>query len=329
MSKMPFKAANPSPRRSSLLDRLSTLSIQQRTALGSVLVALALVAMKLTTGILSHSLGLIAEAIHSATDLVAALLTFFAVGVAARPPDPEHPFGHGKAEHLSALGEGGVLVLASIAIAAEAIDRLLGGSAPVRATWYAIAVAGVAIALDATRWLSSRRVARRKLSAALHANALHFALDMVGSSAVLIGLLLVRSGDHNADAIAALLVAAIVLFSAGRLMRRNVQVLMDSAPTSRAQESAREAIEGVEGAVSLRRLRMREAGGRHFADVIITVPADTDVATGHAIASAIERAVEQALPGSDVVVHVEPDPDASSHARRDGEWKGDGEAQRG
>lgn len=295
--------------------KASQMSSQQRTALASVLVALTLVALKLTAGILSDSLGLVAEAIHSATDLVAALLTFFAVGVAARPPDPEHPFGHGKAEHLSALGEGGVLVLASVAIAAEAISRLSGGAAPVKATWYAFAVAGVAIALDATRWLSSRRVARRKLSAALHANAVHFALDIVGSSAVLIGLLLVSSGDHNADAIAALLVAALVLFSAGRLMRRNVQVLMDSAPAGRAQQSAREAIEGVQGAMSLRRLRMREAGGRHFADVIITVPADTDVATGHAIASAIERAVEQALPGSDVVVHVEPDLGAADGPR--------------
>lgn len=278
---------------------------QQRTALISVLVAVVLVALKLSVGILSHSLGLIAEAIHSATDLVAALLTFFAVGVAVRPADTEHPFGHGKAEHLSALGEGAVLVLASIGIAVEAVTRLTGGSHAAEATWYALAVAGIAIVLDATRWLSSKRVAKRKLSPALQANALHFALDMVGSAAVLVGLLLVRAGNESADSIAALLVAALVLFSAGRLMRRNVQVLMDSTPPA-AQRTAREAIEGVEGAVSLRRLRMRESGGRHFADVIVTVPAGTDVAFGHEVASAIERAVEQALPGSDVVVHVEP-----------------------
>lgn len=273
----------------------------------SVAVAFALVALKLSVGIVSHSLGLIAEAIHSGTDLVAALLTFFAVGVAVRPADLDHPFGHGKAEHLSALGEGAVLVLASIAIAVEAVIRLTGSTRPVDATWYAIAVPLVAIALDATRWLTSSRVARRKGSAALHANALHFALDMVGSGAVLIGLLLVRSGNQDADAVAALLVAALVLFSAGRLMRRNVQVLMDSAPSGGAQQTARAAIESVDGTLSLRRLRMREAGGRHFADVIITVPADTNVASGHEIASAIERAVEQALPGADVVVHVEPD----------------------
>lgn len=286
---------------------MPAMSIQQRTALLSVVIAATLAAIKLAVGLLSHSLGMIAEAIHSGTDLVAALLTFFAVGVAVRPPDREHPFGHGKAEHLSALGEGAVLVVASVGIAVEAVIRLTSGSHSVEAQWYALAVAGVAIVLDAGRWLSSSRVAKQELSAALEANALHFALDMVGSAAVLLGLLLVRSGSQQADAIAALLVAGLVLFSAGRVMRRNVQVLMDRVPVSGAQETAREAIEGVDDALSLRRLRMREAGGRHFADVVVAVPSGTDVEAGHAVASAIERAVEQALPGSDVVVHVEPE----------------------
>lgn len=176
------------------------------------------------------------------------------------------------------------------------------------AQWYVIAVAGFAIVLDGGRFLSSSRVAKREGSAALEANALHFALDMVGSAAVLIGLLLVRSGHPGADAIAALLVAGLVLFAAGRMMRRNVQVLMDRVPVSGAQETAREAIESVGAVVSLRRLRMREAGGRHFADVVVVaVPSQTDLEAAHSVASAIEQAVEQALPGSDVVVHVEPD----------------------
>jgi cation diffusion facilitator family transporter len=287
------------------------VSVQQRTALVSVAIAAALAGLKLLVGLLSHSLGMVAEAIHSGTDLVAALLTFFAVAVAVRPPDFDHPFGHGKAQHLSALGEGGVLVIASIGIAVDAALRLDEGRHPVRAGWYVIAVALLAIALDASRWASSSRVARRERSAALQANALHFALDILGSGAVLIGLLLVRSGNPQADAIAALLVAGLALFSAGRLMRRNVQVLMDSAPAPVAQQTARDAIESVQGAGSLRRLRMREAGGTLFADVIVTVPGGLDVQAAHSVASAIERAIEQALPGSDVVVHVEPDAEAS------------------
>jgi cation diffusion facilitator family transporter len=287
--------------------RLREMPSQQRTALASVLAAGGLVALKLVVGLLAHSLGLIAEAIHSATDLVAALLTFFAVGVAARPADAEHPFGHGKAEHLSALGESAVLVAASVLIAAESIARLASGASHVEASWYVLAVVAVVIAIDAGRALASRRVARREHSPALGANALHFALDMVGSTAVLVGLILVRAGYQGADSVAALLVAALVLIAAGRLMAGNVRVLMDSAPPDAAQATVRAAIESVQETVSLRRLRMREAGGRHFADVVIGVEPDAAVARGHAVASAIEDAIEHELPGADVVVHVEPD----------------------
>src|SRR6202041_3631079 len=120
--------------------RLREMPTRQRTALASVIAAAALVALKLAGGLAAPSLGLIAEAIHSATDLVAALLTFFAVGVAARPADAEHPFGHGKAEHLSALGESAVLVVASVLIAVESIARLASGTSHVEANWYVLAV---------------------------------------------------------------------------------------------------------------------------------------------------------------------------------------------
>jgi cation diffusion facilitator family transporter len=280
---------------------------QQRSALVSVAAAVALVSIKLVVGLASHSLGLVAEAVHSATDLVAALLTFFAVGVAVRPADSGHPYGHGKAEHLSALGEGAILVVASVLIAIESISRLGGPVHHVDAAWYVLVVVGVVIVIDAARSLTARRAGRRLHSPTLSANALHFALDLVGSLAVFVGLVLVRAGYTRADSIAALLVAVLVLFSAGRLMRRNVLVLMDSAPNEAAQDTAREAIEGIEQTVSLRRLRMREAGGRHFADVVVGVESDAGLAHGHAVASAIEQAIERELPGSDVVVHVEPD----------------------
>jgi divalent metal cation (Fe/Co/Zn/Cd) transporter len=170
-----------------------------------------------------------------------------------------------------------------------------------------LAIVLVVIAIDAARSITSRRAAGRYGSVALGANALHFTLDLVGSVAVGLGLILVRDGQPRADSVAALLVAALVLVSAGRLMRRNIQVLMDSAPADSAQSAARKAIEGVEATVSLQRLRMREAGGRHFADVIVGVEPDAALAHGHAVASAIEQAIERELPGSDVVVHVEPD----------------------
>src|ERR687884_155247 len=210
------------------------MSPQRRTARVSVAAAAALIALKLATGLATHSLGLISEAAHSGTDLVAALLTFFAVAV-------------------------------------------------------------------------SVRAARRYGSAALSSNALHFASDFMGSAAVLVGLLLVRAGHPRADAVAALFVAALVLVAAGRLMRRNVDVLMDRAPTE-AQEAARKAIAGLRPSVELRRLRMRQAPGRHFADVVIGVSPGAAVEQGHAAAAAGEDPGQQALPESDVVVHVEPLP---------------------
>jgi cation diffusion facilitator family transporter len=199
----------------------------QRIALVSVVAAAALVTIKLAVGLLSNSLGVLAEAIHSATDLAAALLTLFAVRVAVRPADRDHPYGHGKAEHLSALGESVILIAASLAIATESIIRLTGQGGIVDVHWYTFAVLVVVIVIDATRSIASHRGAHRHQSAALGANALHFTLDLIGSVAVLIGLALVRAGYPDADSIAALLVAGLAMFSAGRLMNDSVNALMD------------------------------------------------------------------------------------------------------
>ncbi|MDQ3992455.1 MAG: cation diffusion facilitator family transporter, partial [Actinomycetota bacterium] len=214
---------------------------QRRTALISIFAAAALVAIKLATGIATGSLGLVSEALHSGTDLVAALLTFFAVGVAVRPADTGHPYGHGKAEHLAALAEAAILVVASLVIAWEASARLLGASeAEVDAAWWALAVVVFVIAVDASRAAVSLQAGRRYGSPALLANALHFTSDLAGSSAVLVGLLLVRAGYPNADSLAALFVAVLVLLAAGRLVRSNVDVLMDRSPAD-AHEAAHRA----------------------------------------------------------------------------------------
>src|SRR3954452_23965223 len=202
------------------------MSPQRRTALVSVVAATGLLTLKLVAGLASHSLGLVSEALHSGTDLIAALLTFFAVGVAVRPADPSHQYGHGKAEHLAALAEGAILVVASAAIIWRAIDRLINGGTTVHATWYALLVVGVVICIDISRTTASWRAARAYSSPALASNAVHFGSDLGGSFAVLLGLLFVRAGLPDADSVAALFVAALVLTAAARLMRRNVDVLM-------------------------------------------------------------------------------------------------------
>ncbi len=278
-----------------MLRSFASMSPQRRTALISVLAACALIGLKLGTAIATHSLGLLSEAVHSGTDLVAALLTFVALGVAGRPADPGHAYGHAKAEHLAALGEAAILVAASLVIAWRALWRLTGlAHGQVDPRWYALVVLGVVLVVDASRALVSHRAARRLGSPALQANAVQ-----------LLGLAAARAGYHWADSAAAMFVAVLVLFAAAPLMRINIDVLMDRVP-AKAEEAALRAIAKLAPAVELRRLRMRQAAGRQFADVVIGVPPGAAVGQGHAAADAVEEAVHGALPGSDIVVHVEP-----------------------
>jgi cation diffusion facilitator family transporter len=285
---------------------LRAMSPQRRTALVSVIAACVLIALKVGTAIGTNSLGILSEAVHSGTDLVAALLTFFALGVAGRPADPGHAYGHAKAEHLAALGEAAILVAASLVIAWRALWRLTGlAHGQVDPHWYAFVVLVGVMAVDASRALISHRAARRLGSPALQANAFHFGSDFLGSAAVLLGLIAARAGYHWADSAAAMFVAVLVLFAAAPLMRLNIDVLMDRVPVE-AEEAALTAIGALGPGVELRRLRMRQAAGQQFADVVIGVSPGAAVGQGHAVADAVEEAVHAALPGSDVVVHVEP-----------------------
>ena len=285
------------------------MSPQRRIALVSVGAACVLILIKLAAGLASGSLGLLAEAAHSGTDLAAALLTFFALSVADRPADSGHPYGHGKAQHLAALAEAAFLIGLSVFIAAVAIARLAGAvDSEVDATWWAFAAVVVVIAIDASRTAVSLRAARRYRSDALLANALHFGSDLAGTLAVLAGLSAAALGFHEGDAIAALFVAMLVVTAAASLLRRNVNVLMDRAPVD-AEEAAREAIARLDPPVELRRLRVREAGGAHFADVVIGIAPGAAVGQGHAAADRVEDALRERLPDADVVVHVEPGAD--------------------
>ena len=282
------------------------MSPQRRTALVSVGAALLLVAIKLVAGLASSSLGLLAEAAHSGTDLAAALLTFFAVSVAVRPADRGHPWGHGKAQNLAALAEAGFLILVSVGIAAAAILRLTGVvEFEVEPTWWVFAAIALVLVIDASRTMVSLRGARLYRSDALLANALHFGSDFAGTIAVLAGLVAAALGFPAGDSIAALFVSGLVVVAALRLASRNVDVLMDRLPEDDAR-IARQAIAGLDPPVELRRLRLRRAGGEHFADVVIGVAPGAAIGQGHAAADRVEQALHGALPGIDVVVHVEP-----------------------
>jgi cation diffusion facilitator family transporter len=283
-------------------DRAST---PQRTTLASIGVASLLVALKLGVGLATGSLALASAGIESSGDVIAATLTFFAVRLGGRPADPEHPYGHRRAENLGALGESAILLAGGLLVSVEAIRRLFGAGKAPATHWYQFAVIVIALLLDLSRTSASLAAARRYGSPALRSNAFHFAGDMAGSLAVLAGLLAVRDGFAQGDSIAALAVAAIIFAAALRLIAENANILMDRTP-SEAREAAERAIADLGVDVELDRLRLRESAGRYFADAVVTVPPGQAVVEGHRAADMIEAAVEDALPGSDVVVHVEP-----------------------
>ncbi len=278
---------------------------QRQTTLVSIGMAAVLVALKLGVGRASGSLGLISSGVESSGDVIAAVLTFFAVRLGGRPADTGHPYGHRRAENLGALGEAVILLAGGVIVSVTAIGHLIAGSPAPTLHWYVFAVVVVALILDASRTYASLRAARRYHSPALSSNALHFAGDMAGSLAVLVGLLAVRAGFMQADSVAALVVAAIVFAASFRLLGINANVLMDRAP-AQARAAAMRAIAELGVDIELERLRLRESAGRYFADVVVSVPPGQAVVEGHRTADLIEGAVESALPGSDVVVHVEP-----------------------
>lgn len=282
------------------------MSTARRTALVSLVGALVLALAKLLVGLATGSLGILAEAAHSGIDAVAALLTVYAVGVAERPADPEHPYGHGKAQHLSALAEAAILAGVAVWIAFEATTRLIDGSSAVSATWYAFVLMGGVLLVDAGRSAASLRVGRAENNAALLANAAHFASDFVGSLAVLVGLILVAFGVQGGDSVAAIFVSVIVLAGAARLAWINIEVLMDRAPTGTAGRVEQAAL-SVPGVTAVRSVRVREAGGESFVEVVIGVSRLAGLERSHDTMDLVEQAVIEELGRAQVVVHAEPD----------------------
>jgi cation diffusion facilitator family transporter len=278
---------------------------RHRTALMSVFAAAALVVLKLGTGLLTGSLGLVSAGIESSGDVVAAVLTLFAVRLSGRPADANHPYGHRRAENLAALGEAAILTGGGIVVVVETIGRLTGGGEPFETHWYVFAVIAIALAVDVSRVVVSLRGATRYKSAALRSNAFHFAGDMAGSLAVLAGLVAVRAGFEEGDALAALLVAAIIFSAAARLILENARVLMDTTPAE-AHARVHTAISDLGDEIELRRLRVRESGGHYFAEAVVAVPPGQAVVEGQGITNEIESAVRRSLPDSEVVVHLEP-----------------------
>ncbi len=289
---------------------------EKRTAAAaSVAAALALTGMKLAVGVLTGSLGILAEAAHSGLDLVAAFITFAAVRASARPPDEAHPYGHGKIENFSALVETLLLFVTCAWIVFEAFRRIFFRAVAVSPDAWAFLVVLASIAVDVNRSRMLSRAAKKHRSQALEADALHFRTDIWSSSVVLAGLALVWLGLHvlprhaailqKADAVAALGVAFLILFVSYELGKRTIDVLLDRAPDGLPGRMSAAAA-GVEGVIRAGQVRVRRSGPRLFVDMNVEVDRNLPFERTHAIAETVEARIQAVAPGADVVIHTDP-----------------------
>ena len=284
---------------------------KKRAALLSVASALLLVSLKTFLVLRTGSLGVLSEALHSGLDLIAAIITFLSVRMSDRPADEKHPYGHGKFENFSAFVETGLLLLTALYIIYEAFSRLFFRSVDIEPSLTAIVILLCALGVDLTRARALANVAKKYSSDALEADALHFSTDVWSTIVVIAGVGLVWAGETwnipyliYADAIAALAVAAVILWVGSRLGRRTVDALLDAAPEGLQQEIAR-AIARMDGVLDVDRIRVRRAGNRHFVDATVSVARTASLEQVHELSDAIEKRVGEIVP-SDVMVHAEP-----------------------
>jgi cation diffusion facilitator family transporter len=290
-----------------------SMRAEKRAVAGSsVLAAIAITVLKTVVGITTGSLGILSEAAHSALDLIAATITFLSVRVSDKPADAEHQYGHGKVENFSAFMETGLLLLTCIWIVYEAVSRLFFRRVEIEPTIPAFVVMFFSMGVDFWRSRALGRIAAKYDSQALEADALHFSTDILSSGVVALGLLLVLVGRRfgigwlrDADPIAALFVASVVVYVSSRLARRTIDALLDAAPAG-IRSRIISAVSKVDGLLEVDRVRIRRAGNRYFADLSIGLSRNVTFQRSEQVADAVTDAVHNVLPDADVVVHSVP-----------------------
>ncbi len=286
---------------------------KRHVAKNSVYAAVGITGLKFVVGVSTGSLGILSEALHSALDLVAAIVTLLSVRVSDKPADADHQYGHGKVENFSAFIETGLLLLTCFWIVWEAARRLLGLEAMhVEPSIWAFVVMFISIVVDAWRSKALKRVADRYDSQALHADALHFSTDIWSSSVVIVGLAIVWAGRRfeqpwliKADPIAALIVAGVVVYVSWRLARQTIDALLDAAPTG-VRASIVDAVERVPGVLEVDRVRIRRAGNRYFADLSIGLARTVTFQRSEQVVAEVREAIHGILKDADVMVNAVP-----------------------
>ena len=285
---------------------------KRSVATNSLIAALAITTLKIIVGLGTGSLGILSEAAHSGLDLIAAAVTLFSVRVSDKPADADHQYGHGKIENFSAFIETGLLLLTCAVIVYEACKRLFFHHVAIEPTLIAFSVMFVSMGVDFWRSRALGKIAAKYDSQALQADALHFSTDIWSSGVVALGLLLVLVGRKlqipwlaEADPIAALFVAGVIILVSTRLALKTIDALLDTAPAG-ARSKIINALRGVEGLLEVDRVRIRRAGNRYFADVSVGLARNVTFQKSGQVADEVTRTVHQVLPNTDVVVHSIP-----------------------
>lgn len=286
----------------------ATINAPHRLAAASIAVAIGVFALKWAAYHVTGSLALYSDALESIVNVVTALVAAFALYQSARPPDRHHQYGHHKAEYFAAVTEGVLIVIAAALIIHDAWSALVVAS-PFEITGLGIACSFAATMLNAAWAAVLMRSGRRMRSPALVADGLHLATDVVSSIAVLAGLLLVLiTGWRQFDALLALMVALYILWSGGRLLRDTMSGLMDEAVSAEIARRIRDVIsDNADGAIEAHDIKTRIAGRVTFIEFHLVVPGRMSVKSAHDICDRLEIALNEAVPGSEVVIHVEPE----------------------
>jgi cation diffusion facilitator family transporter len=294
-------------------------------ALLSVASNALLTVVKLAVGIVTGSVAVLSDAANSAGDLVASAIAFAGVRAAARPADADHPYGHEKSENLAAAVEGVLVLAAGGAVAVEAVRRLLTGAPEIAHLDLAVAVMAASAAVNLVVALRLRRVARRTGSPAIAGDAAHLSSDVWTSAGTAAGLGLVAlTGWTAVDAIVALAVAAYVVSVGVRLAWRAAHVLLDGSLPEGEIAVIEDVLAGFAGeGVSFHALRGRRAGSKRLVDLHMVVPPETTVRRGHAMSGRVKAAVCAALPGTEVLIHLEDHSRGATARGRGAERRGE------
>jgi cation diffusion facilitator family transporter len=264
-----------------------------------------LIAMKLVVGIISGSVSIISEAIHSSMDLLAAIIAFFAVRVSDNPPDSKHPYGHGKVENISGVIEGVLILGAAAMIIVEAIKKLIGESYELESIWIGSLVMLVSAIINTIVSKKLYKVARETNSVALEADALHLKTDVYTSLGVAAGLgLIMLTGIKWLDSVVAIMVAFFIIRESYNLISRAFSPLLDTAWGDTDIKDLERRLNNME--VSYHDLRTRIAGNYKFIDIHVEIPESESVGNAHNYCDKIEDTLKDAYRNLTVTIHVEP-----------------------